>query len=221
MNLVTACGACNGRKADRTPEEAGMPLRVPAVRAEPLRGLPARRPAHPCRRARVAGDAPAERIAPELKVQPPTNLPRKARRSQVGGKTPPVCGTGLRPSPPHMPLLPETVDTRVPMGICPRRPGFDSRRHHHWIAHWVEQRPFNSSVAGSNPAPTRRNPNRSKDHAERGPKAQARSPSAAAARAPGKRGFASTDSRATTRKRRCPGAPRYPGPGIRRPLPSL
>jgi len=26
MNLVTACGACNGRKADRTPEEAGMPL---------------------------------------------------------------------------------------------------------------------------------------------------------------------------------------------------
>lgn len=26
MNLVTACGACNGAKADRTPEEAGMPL---------------------------------------------------------------------------------------------------------------------------------------------------------------------------------------------------
>lgn len=26
MNLVTACGACNGRKACRTPEEAGMPL---------------------------------------------------------------------------------------------------------------------------------------------------------------------------------------------------
>jgi hypothetical protein len=26
MNLVSACGACNGRKADRTPEEAGMPL---------------------------------------------------------------------------------------------------------------------------------------------------------------------------------------------------
>ncbi len=26
MNLVTACGECNGRKADRTPEEAGMPL---------------------------------------------------------------------------------------------------------------------------------------------------------------------------------------------------
>ncbi|MGA0611274.1 HNH endonuclease [Caldimonas sp. KR1-144] len=26
MNLVTACRACNGRKADRTPEEAGMPL---------------------------------------------------------------------------------------------------------------------------------------------------------------------------------------------------
>ena len=26
MNLVTACGACNGRKADRTPDEAGMPL---------------------------------------------------------------------------------------------------------------------------------------------------------------------------------------------------
>jgi hypothetical protein len=26
MNLVTACAACNGRKADRTPEEAGMPL---------------------------------------------------------------------------------------------------------------------------------------------------------------------------------------------------
>ena len=26
MNLVTACGGCNGRKADRTPEEAGMPL---------------------------------------------------------------------------------------------------------------------------------------------------------------------------------------------------
>ena len=27
MNLVSACRACNGRKADRTPEEARMPLR--------------------------------------------------------------------------------------------------------------------------------------------------------------------------------------------------
>ena len=26
MNLVSACGPCNGRKADRTPDEAGMPL---------------------------------------------------------------------------------------------------------------------------------------------------------------------------------------------------
>jgi hypothetical protein len=26
MNLVTACAACNGRKANRTPDEAGMPL---------------------------------------------------------------------------------------------------------------------------------------------------------------------------------------------------
>jgi hypothetical protein len=26
MNLVTACGHCNGKKADRSPEEAGMPL---------------------------------------------------------------------------------------------------------------------------------------------------------------------------------------------------
>jgi len=26
MNLVTACGGCNGRKANRTPEQAGMPL---------------------------------------------------------------------------------------------------------------------------------------------------------------------------------------------------
>lgn len=26
MNLVSACASCNGRKADRTPEEAGMPL---------------------------------------------------------------------------------------------------------------------------------------------------------------------------------------------------
>ncbi len=26
MNLVSACGLCNGRKAARTPEEAGMPL---------------------------------------------------------------------------------------------------------------------------------------------------------------------------------------------------
>jgi len=26
MNLVAACGPCNGRKADRTPEEARMPL---------------------------------------------------------------------------------------------------------------------------------------------------------------------------------------------------
>jgi hypothetical protein len=26
MNLVTACGPCNGRKANRTPDEAGMPL---------------------------------------------------------------------------------------------------------------------------------------------------------------------------------------------------
>lgn len=26
MNLVSACAACNGRKADRTPDEAGMPL---------------------------------------------------------------------------------------------------------------------------------------------------------------------------------------------------
>lgn len=26
MNLVTACAACNARKANRTPEEADMPL---------------------------------------------------------------------------------------------------------------------------------------------------------------------------------------------------
>jgi 5-methylcytosine-specific restriction endonuclease McrA len=26
-NLVSACRECNGRKADRTPDEAGMPLR--------------------------------------------------------------------------------------------------------------------------------------------------------------------------------------------------
>ena len=26
FGLVTACAACNGRKANRTPEEAGMPL---------------------------------------------------------------------------------------------------------------------------------------------------------------------------------------------------
>ncbi len=26
MNLVAACGWCNNKKADRTPEEAGMPL---------------------------------------------------------------------------------------------------------------------------------------------------------------------------------------------------
>lgn len=26
MNLAMACAACNARKADRTPEEAGMPL---------------------------------------------------------------------------------------------------------------------------------------------------------------------------------------------------
>jgi 5-methylcytosine-specific restriction endonuclease McrA len=26
MNLVTACAECNARKANRTPEEAGMPL---------------------------------------------------------------------------------------------------------------------------------------------------------------------------------------------------
>lgn len=38
----------------------------PAERAEPPRGLSARRPAHPRRRARVAGRAPAEGIAPEL-----------------------------------------------------------------------------------------------------------------------------------------------------------
>lgn len=28
LNLVAACGPCNSRKADRTPEEAGMSLRV-------------------------------------------------------------------------------------------------------------------------------------------------------------------------------------------------
>ncbi|ACZ30827.1 HNH endonuclease [Xylanimonas cellulosilytica DSM 15894] len=28
LNLVAACGACNGRKADRTPAEAGMVLRL-------------------------------------------------------------------------------------------------------------------------------------------------------------------------------------------------
>lgn len=28
LNLVAACGRCNRRKANRTPDEAGMPLRV-------------------------------------------------------------------------------------------------------------------------------------------------------------------------------------------------
>ncbi len=34
-NLVAACHACNGRKANRTPEEAGMPLRVVPRRPQP------------------------------------------------------------------------------------------------------------------------------------------------------------------------------------------
>lgn len=29
LNTVAACGPCNGKKADRTPEEAGMQLRFP------------------------------------------------------------------------------------------------------------------------------------------------------------------------------------------------
>lgn len=29
LNTITACSPCNGRKANRTPEEAGMPLRYP------------------------------------------------------------------------------------------------------------------------------------------------------------------------------------------------
>lgn len=41
-NLVTACPACNRRKGDRTPEEAGMPLRTrprePSASAEYLFG---------------------------------------------------------------------------------------------------------------------------------------------------------------------------------------
>jgi 5-methylcytosine-specific restriction endonuclease McrA len=53
-NLVSACAVCNNRKAARTPEEAGMPLVYPAVRAEPIRELSARRPQHSCGRARVA-----------------------------------------------------------------------------------------------------------------------------------------------------------------------
>lgn len=28
LNLVSACKECNGRKADRTPEDAGMMLRI-------------------------------------------------------------------------------------------------------------------------------------------------------------------------------------------------
>lgn len=40
LNTVAACGRCNGRKADRTPEEAGMPLRYrpnePTMRAAVL-----------------------------------------------------------------------------------------------------------------------------------------------------------------------------------------
>ena len=44
----------------------GHAARVPAVRTEPLRGLPPRRPQRPCRHPRVAGRTPAEGIAPEL-----------------------------------------------------------------------------------------------------------------------------------------------------------
>ena len=42
-NLVSACKECNNRKADRTPLEAGMPLRVrpydPALAQRPLNGM--------------------------------------------------------------------------------------------------------------------------------------------------------------------------------------
>ena len=40
LNTVAACHGCNNRKADRTPEEAGMPLRYaptePTMRAAVL-----------------------------------------------------------------------------------------------------------------------------------------------------------------------------------------
>src|SRR5690606_16870494 len=44
QNLVTACGRCNGRKGDRTPEEAGMRLPRPPHRPTARELLAAARP---------------------------------------------------------------------------------------------------------------------------------------------------------------------------------
>ena len=41
-NCVTACSDCNSDKADRTPVEAGMKLRRPAVKPEPMAMLQSR-----------------------------------------------------------------------------------------------------------------------------------------------------------------------------------
>lgn len=48
-------------------------------------GLPARRPPHPCRRARVAGRAPAEGIAPELTGSGAKESVGEGKRSQARG----------------------------------------------------------------------------------------------------------------------------------------
>jgi 5-methylcytosine-specific restriction endonuclease McrA len=60
-NLVLACAACNARKGDRTPEEAGMPLRVhlTADPGEASRALPyTRQTAHLLEQNLAGGDVP-------------------------------------------------------------------------------------------------------------------------------------------------------------------
>lgn len=60
LNLVCACKECNNRKADRTPEEAGMPLRM--LPYDPTRSC--RIAERTSRRAGVRRAVAAERIHP-------------------------------------------------------------------------------------------------------------------------------------------------------------
>jgi hypothetical protein len=142
------------------------------------------------------------------------------RLTGQGSPALPVCGGRAPPVAIAHAAWREATDS----GEAQARPqgsGFDSPLHLHWIAQSVEQRTRNAQVAGSTPAPTMDSKSRqcrSQDHppdvnAAHSPLSSGNS-SAAATRAPGKRGCVSTvSSRHVCRLERAVA----PGPGTRCP----
>ena len=123
-NVVVACRACNGRKKDRTPDQAGMPLYRPGTTAQQIADGSA------CPIAASAGHAPS-----------PT--PRSRSSDQIGIKS----GSDRRAGSPRAPARDRTDPTRTRSG-SDRDPAAEAGSPHapSWSDEEIESYPHPHNV---------------------------------------------------------------------------